>query len=85
MSEIQSAGEFAMVALDIYSDEVMPKDKKNIEILTGLIRSRDKAIVVKYTDRILALFEPSKYHISPAGKEAIKAQMESFLRDLGIE
>jgi ribosomal protein S17E len=42
---IQSAGEFAKIALDVYSDEVLPKDQHNIDILSNLVRSRDKAIV----------------------------------------
>lgn len=51
--EIQKAEEFAMIALDIYSDEVLPKDQHNIHVLADLIRSRDKAII----ESVIAIFD----------------------------
>ncbi len=42
---MQSAEEFAKIALDIYSDEIMPGDRKDIDNLSALIRARDRESV----------------------------------------
>jgi hypothetical protein len=78
--EIQKAKEFAKIALDVYSDEILPEDKRNIDILANLIRARDKAIIGRCFDAIQC--EDGDYTIIRCNKVTREKYLDSILRDL---